>query len=111
MFINNKLWELNRFTSYCVHQTNKDFLIYRIGGRDNKTIPNVEYSIINDNYNKLPFTQTNRCHNSTVYNDNFGLITIGGYQFTCLSSVEISNNKEKKEWKCQLTLVFIPKQV
>ena len=44
-------------------------------------------------------TQTDRYHNSTIYNDNYGLITIGGYDnknSLYLSSVEILNKDEQK---------------
>ena len=95
----NELWKWNMDTSYCIHETNNDCLIYRVGGQDNHNIPNIEYSMINDEHNELPLTQTKRWWNSTIFNVNYGLITIGGYNGNdgSLSSVEILN--DKKEWK------------
>ena len=88
----------NENTSYCVHETNNDCLIFCIGDQWNDKIPNVEYSMKNDKYDELPLTQTKRDNNS-IYNMNHGLITFGGNNDNdgTLSSVEIL--KDKKEWK------------
>src|SRR6185312_12521424 len=76
---NNQLWKYNFNTSYCVHETNNDCSIFRVGGEDNNKIPNVEYSMKNDEYHELPLTQTKTRCNSIVLNVNHGLITIGGF--------------------------------
>src|SRR6185312_5516386 len=95
---NNQLWKYNFNTSYCVHETNNDCSIFRVGGYYNNKIPNVEYSMKNDEYHELPLTQTKTRGNSIILNVNHGLITIGGFndEDKYLSSVEIL--KDKKEW-------------
>src|SRR5436309_2591493 len=45
----NELWKWNGGTSYCIHETNNDCLIYRVGGKVNN-IPNIEYSMTNDKH-------------------------------------------------------------
>src|SRR5947209_2795943 len=52
MIINNDVWEYNFYTSYCVHETNDDCFIYRVGGQDNYKIPNIKYSIVNNTFNQ-----------------------------------------------------------
>ena len=86
-------------TSYCIHKTINDCLIYRIGGRDNKVVPNIEYSLKHDNHIELPLSQTVRYNSSTIFNTLNGLITIGGCDNnnSTLSTVEIMN--DKKQWK------------
>ena len=56
--INNNIWKYNSSTSYCFHETKDDYFIYRVGGESNETIPNIKYSIRDDNNIALPFTQT-----------------------------------------------------
>ena len=69
---NNNIWKYNYGTSFCVHKTMNDCLIYRIGGLNNKTFPNIEYSIKHDIHIELPFSQTMRAmhqHYSIPYMD------------------------------------------
>ena len=47
----NKIWKYNVDCSYCIHETNNDYLIYRIGGYNNNKVSNIEYSLKNNNYN------------------------------------------------------------
>src|SRR2546429_9644404 len=62
---NNNLWKYNNRTSYCINKTINDYFIYRIGGGNNNTIPNIEYSIKNDTHVELPLSQTIRTNAST----------------------------------------------
>src|SRR5690348_3169221 len=39
---NNELWKWH-YCSYCLHETKNDYFIYRIGGENNETIPNIRY--------------------------------------------------------------------
>ena len=97
---NNNIWKYNPSTSYCIHKTINDCLIYRIGGWNNKEVPNIEYSLKHDIHIELPLSQTVRYGSSTIFNTLNGLITIGGYDSNNnngLSTVEIMN--DKKQWK------------
>ena len=94
---NNNIWKYNLGTSYCIHKTINDCLIYRIGGRNNKQVPNIEYSLKHDNHIELPLSQTVRYGLSTIFNPLYELITIGGRDNNnnnILSTVEIMNNNK-----------------